>query len=186
MNRIKQKLLVLASSFPIRSHSPSVSIMAPKTYTYRWLGWGILPNDVQQKAVMSDVGCPGRFVLKNYKAPGKSIGTAYKRFSVGMAITDEQLVLYRGRPSLPRPLMRLPWNNNIWKDFKVSTEGDALLLEWNIETFQDLCQGEMQVRVRTDQAADFLTEINNRIVLVNDETQKYKPENFIDWRSMMQ
>jgi hypothetical protein len=161
--------------------------MAPKTYTYRWLGWGILPNDVQEKAVMSDVGCPGRFVLKNYKAPGRSIGKAYKRFSVGMAITDEQLVLYRGRPSLRRPLMRLPWNNNIWKDFKVSTEGDALVLEWNIETFQDLCQGEMQVRVRTDQAADFLSEINNRIVLSeNDEIQKQKPENLIDWRSMMQ
>lgn len=153
--------------------------MTRKAFTYRLFGWGVLPAPVKDRAIVCDEGCPGRFTLLNYFSPQtRLVRRAYKRYAIGIAVTDEQLVLYRGRSTFPVVLLRLPWKHPLWSEMKVWTEGEKLVLEWSIEKFQDHCSGQLQASCWTDRSEQILTEIRQRMDPMEDSgVQPGMPDN---------
>jgi hypothetical protein len=121
----------------------------------RWArGSGPLPDELRgqvsaEGVLFTDEAAPGTVTYRHYRAPGRRYG--YRRMKVLVAIVmTERRLLVQGRAG---PVIDVGWEEARAGGLTTSLDDGSLLLSFDASAFGTGRSGEVEVGVRTPQAA---------------------------------
>ena len=136
-----------------------------KTLFYRLFGLGAIPRNAvaqiqKEGVVLQDEGIGGSVTFKKFRAPGKYYSWRRNWFSGSIVLTRKHFLAFR----YSQPIIGVSWADAEFKELRIQLEDrNTLGVGFEASAFQENASGEIEVRLSTPLAQDFLTQIEQLV-----------------------